>query len=195
MNEPGMIELEQKYRVDDVNRLVTRLRELDANEVCDLEEHADTYYNHPSRDFADTKEAFRVRRINGDAWMTYKGSKLPGVMKARREIELRIGQSDQDGQDFEAALEFLSFRRVATVRKQRRTFKLPCQNGSDITIALDKAEQLGDFAELEIVIDGDAEIDAARDEILELAYRLCLDQVEPRSYLTMLLEKLATDQP
>ena len=50
-----------------------------------MQEHVDTYYNHPSRDFAETREALRIRRVDGVPMVTYKGTKLPGEVKARRE--------------------------------------------------------------------------------------------------------------
>lgn len=183
-----MIEVEQKYRVDDVQGLLNRLDMHGATETSEPEEHADTYYNHPSRDFAETNEAFRVRRINGAAWMTYKGSKMPGLVKARREIELRIGQSDDDGLAFESALELLSFRRVATVKKRRRSFRINSDDGF-LTIAIDDVETLGGFAEIEMVVDDENRVGGARQSILSLATQLGLDQDEPRSYLTMLLQR------
>ncbi len=75
-----MFEVEQKYRVDDVSDLQSRLDQRGASRG-DLEQHSDTYYNHPNRDFSQTGEAFRIRRINGIPLITYKGAKLAGAIK------------------------------------------------------------------------------------------------------------------
>ena len=186
-----MIEVEQKYVVDDVPELLSRLRELDVSEAGQTEQHADTYYNHPSRDFAQTKEALRVRRINGVAFMTYKGTVLPGNVKARREIELRVGQTDADGEAFESALELLGFHRVATVEKQRRTFTVEPATGPTITIALDAIADGGNYAELEIVVSDETDVAAARAAILAFASKLGLQEAESRSYLALQLKKYA----
>lgn len=50
-----MFEVEQKFHVDDLANLEKRLHELGAAEQPS-QQHIDTYYNHPSRDFAETRE-------------------------------------------------------------------------------------------------------------------------------------------
>ena len=58
-------EVEQKFLVDDPEALQNRLIELGAS-PSPSEQHSDTYYNHPCRDFSETHEALRIRRINKD---------------------------------------------------------------------------------------------------------------------------------
>jgi adenylate cyclase class IV len=47
---------------------------------------------------------------------------------------------------------------------------------------------LGDFAEIEAIADDEAALPSAQATVLALASQLGLDQVEPRSYLRMILE-------
>ena len=181
-----MFEVEQKFRVDDIDQLATRLGDLNANEdSCQL--HLDTYFNHPCRDFVVTREALRVRRVDGMPLVTYKGSHLPGAIKARQELEWRLDPGDADGTKTETLLELLGFRKVATVEKRRRTFTLP-EPFADFCVVIDQVVSLGDFAEVELIVEESAEIELARTRIGRLAEQLNLSLGESRSYLTLLLQ-------
>ena len=59
-------------------------------------------------------------------------------------------------------------------------------------IALDTAEGLGVFAEIETLAHGEADLTAAQQAVLALAGTLGLTEVEPRSYLRMSLEARGT---
>jgi len=181
-----MIEIEQKYRQVNHEDLRQKLNALDAFQDGDDEFHEDVYFNHPSRDFAVSKEAFRVRRINGQAWMTYKGQKMPGSIKARREIEVPIGTEAKHTAEFEDALVLLGFRRVAVVKKQRQTYRFA--DPAAPTIAVDLVDGLGAFAELEMLASREDQVDVCRRRIRDWADRLGLSVEEPESYLSLLLE-------
>jgi adenylate cyclase class 2 len=83
----------------------------------------------------------------------------------------------------------LGFRQVAAVRKRRCHSTIDWQNGQ-VAVALDQVEELGTFIELEIVTSSER-VDAARKGIGALAERLGLANAERRSYLELLLGKLA----
>jgi adenylate cyclase class 2 len=182
-----MFEIEQKYHIGDPDSFRGKLRDLNAVEQP-IEVHADTYYNHPCRDFVETKEAFRIRRVDGRPMVTYKGPKLPGTVKARRELEWRLDPGDNDGANMEELLHLLSFRRIATVKKTRHPFALP-DPLSDLCVVVDDVERLGFFAEIETLAPDEPSIQAARIRVQELAERLGLRAAEPKSYLTMALEQ------
>lgn len=182
-----MFEVEQKYHVEDLADLEQRLRQLGAIEQP-VQQHVDTYYNHPSRDFAVTREALRVRRIDGIPLVTYKGTKLPGEVKARRELEWRLDPGDPDGTNMEELLQMLGFRRVAAVTKRRRSFQMPMES-ADFGIMIDRVDLLGSFAEIELIAPDADQIETARSKIIELAERLGLQLAESRSYLRMILER------
>lgn len=184
-----MFEIELKFRVGDVSELRERLAENDAVLVSE-NENQDTYYNHPSRDFAESGEALRVRRIDGTPLVTYKGSKRPGAVKAREELEWRLDPGDPTGESMETLFDRLGFRKVATVTKQRETFHLGSSN--PVTVTIDRVEGLGEFAEIERVLHegspSDEAVEKAREEVLDLASELGLKSPESRSYLRMQLE-------
>ncbi len=180
-------EVEVKYRNVDHDRLIQRLVEIGA-EARGRVEQEDSYMNHPSRDFAATKEAFRIRRIGGDNRITYKGPKHDGPTKTREEIEIPFAEGPERLDQLKRLFETLGFKAVATIRKHRESFHLRFQD-HDLEIVLDQAEGLGDFAEIEAIANGQADLPKAQQAVLNLAERLELTEVEPRSYLRMHLEK------
>jgi adenylate cyclase class 2 len=76
---------------------------------------------------------------------------------------------------------------VASVRKVRRAFHL-VREGRAMEVVLDRAEGLGDFAEVEALAEGEG-LASAQAAVLGLAKELGLERVEPRSYLRMILER------
>ncbi|MCG8650239.1 MAG: class IV adenylate cyclase [Pirellulales bacterium] len=188
-----MIEIEQKFRVQDTAQLAHLIISLGGDEKPS-QLHQDTYYNHPGRDFAETREALRVRRVDGVPWITYKGTLLPGHVKARRELEWQLSPGDDDGSNTETLLELLGFRRVATVEKHRRPFTLSLAEQT-CCVVIDRVTSLGDFAELELIVEQTDDVEAARANIDALAGKLKLDQRESRSYLAILLDSRAAHRP
>ncbi|MFG0267189.1 MAG: class IV adenylate cyclase [Rhodopirellula sp. JB055] len=184
-----MFEIELKFRVANVSELRERLAENDAVLVSE-NENQDTYYNHPSRDFAKSGEALRVRRIDGTPLVTYKGAKRPGAVKAREELEWRLDPGDPNGESMETLFDRLGFHKVATVTKQRETFHLGSPD--PMTVTIDRVIGLGEFAEIERVLHerfpSDESVETARTEVLDLATALGLKEPEARSYLRMQLE-------
>ena len=87
------LEIELKFRLDAAGPLISQLRSLGARPlgVC---RQRDQYFNHPSRDFAVTDEAVRLRCTDDETCLTYKGPLLDKQTKTREEIELRLQGSD-----------------------------------------------------------------------------------------------------
>ena len=125
--------------------------------------------------------------------ITWKGPRLAGGGKTRREIELPLEtvlRADATGTSptldrWTELLEALGFRRVREVVKQRRTARLAWQ-GAQVEIALDAVAGLGDYLELELLAEAD-EVPAAQARIESLARELGCGPHEPRSYLEMVL--------
>ncbi len=180
-------EVEQKYHLQDLESFEKALEECAAVEEA-IEHHADTYYNHPCRDFAATNEAFRIRRIGDVPMITYKGPKLPGTVKARREMEWRLDPGDQDGTQTAELLEHLGFKEVATVRKTRRPFSARDATGP-FGVVIDEVQGLGFFVEVEVMVENQEDVEQARAKIEMIAGQLGLQQPESRSYLRMVLEE------
>ena len=154
----------------------------------------DTYYDAPHREFAETDEALRVRRevIRSEsdgttsedgtefAELTYKGPLLEAESKTRREVETAV----EDGEVAGDILSALGFDAAATVRKDRERFAL-----DGFTVTLDAVDGLGEFVEVETEVEGEAEVESAREEAYDVLRDLGLDPDDQirTSYLGLLL--------
>ena len=179
-------EVEVKYRSVDRDQLILALDQAGAVRK-DSVSHEDIYLSHPARDFAQTNEAFRIRRIGDQNRITYKGPRLSGPTKTREEIEIALAEGPEPFRRLLRLLQNLGFQPVATIRKQRETFHLSF-NEHAMEIALDAAAGLGDFAEIETLAAHQGDLAAAQQAVLALADTLGLTEVEPRSYLRMILQ-------
>jgi adenylate cyclase class 2 len=183
---PFMLEIEQKYSQADFEAIEHCLAEWSVTSHEDVEE-ADDYYNAPDRDFRQTNEAFRLRRVGLRNFLTYKGPKQLAAMKVRTELEVPLPDGDEAAAQFGELLKLLGYCFVATVKKKRRTYKVR-REAFMVAICLDEVAGLGRFAEVEIVAP-DKDRDQALLLLSQLAKDLHLFAVEPRSYLGLILEK------
>jgi adenylate cyclase class 2 len=187
-----MYEVELKVRADHA-AVRERLAELGAEHVERVEQ-ADTYYDAPHRDFAETDEALRVRRETvvsaGDdaetesedateTRVTYKGPLVDDTSKTRREFETGVG----DGETMGNVLGGLGFEPAAVVEKTRDHYRL-----DDYVVTLDSVAGVGEFVEVEREVSED-EVAETREGAFELLERLGLDPEGTirTSYLGMVL--------
>ena len=187
-------EVELKFPLIEPARVLSDIAALGAERQPALIQ-IDRYFAHPSRDFAQTNEALRIRTIDEAGRpprqrVTYKGPVVDTQTKTRREIEIPFGEQPADGERFAEILTRLGFREVRSVRKRRTPYQLFWEERR-LELAHDEVDGLGVYFEIEAVADEDGR-DAARDAILCLAARLGLEGHERRSYLKMLLEADAT---
>lgn len=189
MSAAKRYEVELKFPVSHPNELQQRLAErgivFGAPEV-----QVDQYFGHPSRDFSQTDEALRLRQVNDDVILTYKGPVVDHQTKTREEIEVMFGSGGGQsayvqGVAMTQILQRLGFRPVREVRKTRRSTTVP-RGDVALTCTWDEVFPLGVFLEVELVAAAN-EKDAARQAILEWAAELELGTPERRSYLEMLL--------
>jgi adenylate cyclase, class 2 len=181
-----MLEVEQKFRVKDSATIESVLAGRGVK-LAEPQLQVDRYFNHPSRDFAGTDEALRIRQVGELNYVTYKGPKLDATTKTRREIEVRIAPGPAAADQFAAILIELGFRPVAEVRKHRRKATLD-RSGRTIEVVLDDVEQVGTYVELECSADQD-DMATAKAAIATLAAELGLSENERKSYLELLLER------
>ena len=177
-------EVELKFHIDQPDQILAELRRRRTTEQGSVE-HVDRYFNHPSRDYRTTDEAFRIRSIGVANFLTYKGAVLGSIAKTRREIEVPFAEGIQATEQLIEMVHLLGFRFVREVRKTRMPLTLDW-NGHTFEIALDEVPGLGCFLEIELVVD-DEQRETAEAAVWELARSLPLSTVEPRSYLDMLL--------
>jgi adenylate cyclase, class 2 len=170
------LEIEIKAYCSDHLSLINRLISL-GGKFLKRSDERDLYYNHPSRNFIETDEAFRIRRTGDETILTYKGPKQPGRAKTRIEEEVNLS----DYEKLHTILLHLGFRPSGEVKKSRDTYRY-----HDISVCIDIVEGLGGFVELEKI---GSDISKIEDELLELAENLGLSNFEKRSYLELLEEK------
>lgn len=178
-------EVELKFPLSSAARIAEKLQSIGARFAGEAWQE-DLYFQHPQRDFRQTDEALRLRRDGEHACVTYKGPKVDGTSKTRREIEIPFG-SPEDLAAFAALFAALGFTESAHVHKSRRRYQIE-RHGRGVEIALDEVEGLGQFLELECPASR-AEIAATRGVLIELAGELGLTASERRSYLELLAEK------
>ncbi len=172
-----MIEVEIKAKLNkDIEKKVNRQAKYQKKI-----RQVDTYYNHPNRDFGKTDETLRIRESDSNVLLTYKGPKKDTKSKSREELDIQIG----DIFELKKILLKLGFNKVAEVKKVRRDYHL-----DDFKVSLDTVEELGDFIEIEKIVD-EEKYEESLDEVLKLAKVLGIDtdSIETRSYLELLIEK------
>ncbi|MDD1695738.1 MAG: class IV adenylate cyclase [Methanoregula sp.] len=180
-----MLEIELKVRISSLEPVRRELKRLNA-QFCGRKHEHDVYYNAPHRDFAVTDEAIRIRYTNDHAVVTYKGAKIKSSgLKAREELNTAI----ESGEIFEQMLDRLGFKKTAEVNKWRENYKL-----GTIAISLDKVDELGTFAEIEIMAENE-DSDASA-QIEKISKEIGIEG-EPilASYLELLLSKRSAVQP
>ena len=180
-------EVEQKFAIDDFALLEGRLLGLGAD-PGEPSEQIDTYFAHPARDFGQTDEALRMRRVDRTTFLTYKGPKIDAITKTRRELELPLPPGREYAEQFAEILASLGFLPVSQVRKVRHPFHLVWE-GREVEAALDEVDHLGCYVELELAATTESLPDVQK-SLASLVARLGLRDSERRSYLEMLLAVL-----
>ncbi len=179
------LEMEVKFRLENPDFVITKIKELGAIFVEELTEK-DDYYNAPDRDFQQTDEVFRIRTYGNLNHFTYKGPNQKGNIKVREELELKIEAEENGYEKARKLLQLLGYRHVAVVQKIRKVYDSMLE-GFPIHFCVDQIDGLGSFLEIEIVTDSSKK-EQAEEIILELVRLLNLERAEKRSYLQMIIE-------
>jgi len=179
-------EVELKFPLTDESRVVdiTQRHQLQFSPAI---EQVDQYYAHPARDFGQTDEAFRSRRIGNANLVTYKGPRVDKETKTRKELELPLPDGSQMFDRFDELWKELGFRPVGTVRKLRREATFD-REGRSWTITHDEVDQLGHFIELETLC-SESDLPEAQAAAKRVAAQLQLGESESRSYLELQLAR------
>lgn len=180
------IEIEVKVRIRDPDEVERRLQGLGAK-LIDIVEEVDSYVDlAPCIDMRKQDMALRIRKrrslVTGEDIneLTFKGRRMPGAVKARKEITVVIN----DGEKFLEILRELGFSSIYTVFKTRKIFAL-----EDLKIFIDNVKELGTF--LEIEAPSTMNVEKFGQVIKDLFNVLGVDEscVESKTYLELLLER------
>ena len=178
------VEVEIKLKIEDPEQLIEKLEGLGFIKGEQLLE-SDTYFTSENHDFVKLGEALRVRQIRNvdtdeiSAVITYKGKKLDDRSMAREELELEI----PDAEVGKTLLQRIGFYSVPVLEKKRWHFRR-----NEMTACVDQVTGLGDYLELEIIVETEAEREGALQKIenmlLSLGYSM--KDTTRHSYLSML---------
>jgi len=140
----------------------------------------DIYFTAPHRDFIETKECLRIREKDGLTELTYKGPTNDAMKKKGQfwKPELNVSICSKRS-DLESLLQFIDFKKVAEVIKDREKFTLGSQS-----VCMDKIEGVGWFLEVETITNKENrdealkenmsllnKLDMGESDIVDLPYR------------------------
>ena len=170
-------EIEAKLKVDSLEEVETRLKELSA-EFIEEQFQCDCHFDDASAALTNSDRCLRLRKqIAGEYtryFLTFKGAREQSNFKKRQEIEIEIADADST----EKLLTALGYGRTLSVEKKRRLWQF---HGCEI--ALDELQLLGNFVEIE----------GPDDEIItEVQKILGLENLShiPKSYASLIVDKL-----
>lgn len=136
-------EIEAKLKVDSLTQIERKLGELGAEFLAELAQ-TDYHFDDSGATLTTTDRCLRLRQESvGQSerlFLCYKGPKEKSNFKKRQEIEIEINDTDS----MERLLIALGYRKVLTVEKTRRLWRL-----GGCEVALDRLPLLGDFVEIE----------------------------------------------
>jgi len=176
-----MIEVEVKAKINNFESIKTLLKEINA-EKSHIEHQEDSYFNSPIRDFAETDEALRIRKVSikkrEKIFITYKGPKIDKKSKTREEIEVGI----EDAKKVDKIFQHLGFKKAAEVVKNRTIYNL-----NQYIISLDEVEGLGPYMEIETDLEDGSDFKEELNKIFDIFKKLGItDGFERTSYLELL---------
>ncbi len=171
-----MFELEIKAQVDP-KKIEKKLHQWGC-EMMSEGFQKDVYYSHPSKDFAVTDEALRIRCADNKVKLCYKGARFDKKTKSREELTSMV-----DDNIFEI-LEKVGFTPDAQVHKHRRVFEL-----DGVKVTLDSVHELGEFLELELITEVPKK--SATKQLFEVLKKLGVPESKTtrKSYLELIAEK------
>ncbi|MFO8057799.1 MAG: class IV adenylate cyclase [bacterium] len=180
------IEVENKARVDDLSAVEGRLP---ANaRFLDHIDYADTYFTFREIE-GYTYERFRLREFSHRAIVTAKEDIASVECATAREYEFEISDADA----FLNFVRLFGFRELIRKRKQGKRFEVPSDLDGEraAIIELVNIEGLGDFVEIEVMVENEDRIERAESRVMALLAELGIleSALEPRAYTLMLYKQ------
>ena len=163
------LEQEAKFRLDSADEGSAKLVALGADVEKPRHYEANILYDFPDQRISKRDEALRLRRVDDEAWLTWKGPQNgSGRIKKRRELETSV----DDGDAVEGILEALGAQECFRYEKYRACYRL-----RDALVTLDETP-IGVYLEIEATPELIAEIASS----LGLAMDAAINLSYPRLY-------------
>lgn len=182
-----MVEVEIKVPVLNAMELIKQLEHMGFVRSKSVRE-SDLYFDNENGQIKKSDGALRIRSCENltedisEFFLTYKGAKMDDISMTRKELETKINDMEVGKQ----ILISLGYERIYPVFKTRQYFV-----SNQVTACVDQVENLGDFLELEIVVESEDEKEKALKVLLDLVIELGYTSKDliRKSYLSMLLSK------
>jgi adenylate cyclase class 2 len=143
MSQPMSFEIEAKLKVNSLQEVESRLRQLGAEFLAE-QVQTDYHFDDANGTLAKTDRCLRLRRQrsgeNEQFFLTFKGPKEKSNFKKRQEIEIEI----KDADSMQKLLTALGYEAALSVEKKRQLWKF-----GGCEVALDELPLLGNFVEIE----------------------------------------------
>lgn len=186
-----MIEVEIKVLVKNKEALEEKLLQAGFAK-SDLQKESDFYFDNELGNIRKKDQALRIRSCENltmnrkENFMTYKGPKMDKISMTRKELEIKI-ENAETGKEI---LKALGYAPVYPVIKLRQYYHKEL-----MTACLDQVENLGEFLELEMIVQQEKEKEIALEKIISLLHELGYESEEiiRTSYLSMLQNQLQTE--
>ena len=187
---PGKVEVEIKAWLDNRSELKKKVEKI-AKLQEELSER-DLYFT-----FADSqgyqRKRFRLRQVGKCSIVTVK---IPGVsdlgVEANREFEFEVS----DPEAFKVFCQEFGMRTLIEKHKKVKRYSYNPDHKEfvyPVTIEINQVENLGDFIELETLVDKDEHIPMASAFLKSMLDRLGVprSKIEPRAYTELLYKKVS----
>lgn len=179
------IEVELKVKILSKEEIISKLENLNFIKSS-LVVETDTYFTSSHHDFISLDEALRIRNVlnkstnETNSVITYKGAKLDNVSMSRKELETEI----KDSKIVKEILENIGFNAVPPLIKERQYLK-----NNNITACVDTVKGLGEYLELEIIVENNSDKEKSLVELENLLLKLgySMKDTISTSYLSILM--------
>ncbi len=186
------IEVENKARVEDLSEVESKLPA--DTRFLDYIDYADTYFTFLEIE-GYTYERFRLREFSDRAIVTAKEDIASVDCSTVREYEFEISDADA----FRNFARLFGFRELIRKRKQGKRFQVRSEREDEppAIVELVCIEGLGNFVEIEIMVEGEDRIESAESRVMALLAELGIleSALEPRAYTLMLYEQSLAEKP
>lgn len=181
-----MIEVEVKVSIENTEIIQNLLLEAGLHKGK-LVKESDYYFDNAENTIRKNDHALRIRCCedytaeNSISYLTHKGPKMDQISMTRAEHEVEISDAVTTIQ----ILNSLGYTKQYPVIKHRQYF-----HKDSMTICIDQVENLGNFLEVEMIVENASEKEKALEDILKFLEMLgySKDMLLRKSYLVMLQE-------
>lgn len=175
----NIIELEASYHLkDDYSDLLNKIKQEDFILKENVTEE-DTYYTDKELKFIDERICLRTRKINDDFLeLTYKPKSDDKTEKyGKKEVNIELNPNDYE--DTKYVIKELGYIEYVSFKKYRKTY-FKKENNAEYNIMIDTIDGIGNFVELEILVNSERQKEEFHDELDDFVKRMNCDNLKEK---------------